>query len=81
MPRALPTQPLLIACSWCGPGASLPTFRRQAWHDAIDHALDEHRAQLLAHPEYARRFLRIVNPETGKAARISTTSPQEPASS
>jgi hypothetical protein len=46
--------------------------------DAVDHALDEHRAQLLATPEYARRFLRIVNPETGKRARIaSPTSPQE----
>jgi hypothetical protein len=76
MPRALPTQALLIHCGWCD--QSLPTFRRQAWMDAVDHALDEHRAQLLATPEYARRFLRIVNPETGKRARIaSPTSPQE----
>lgn len=79
MPRANPTQALIICCEWCG--SSIPTFRRQAWVDAVDHALDEHRVQLLATPEYARRFLRIVNPETGRAARLPQASPQEPAPS
>jgi hypothetical protein len=81
VPKARPTQPLLISCAWCDPDSSIPTFRRQAWHDAVDHALDEHREQLLA-TKHVRRFLRIVNPETGKAARIApNTSPQEPAPS
>lgn len=79
MPRALPTQPLLVACGWCG--ESFPTLRRSAWLDAVDHALDEHRVQLLATPEYARRFLRIVNPETGRQARLAPASPQESAPS
>ncbi len=79
MAKNSPTQPLLIDCALCG--SHIVTERRSAWVDAIDHALDEHRAQLLATPEYARRYFRITNPLTGKNARLASTSPQEPASS
>lgn len=63
-----PPQPLLIACELCG--LRLPTRRDCAWRDAIDHALDEHRAKLLGEPDSARKWLRFLHPD-GRAARIS----------
>lgn len=67
MPRAAEDQVLIIACDLCG--SNFPTLRGVAWYDAIDHGLDVHRVQLLATPENARRFFRIVNPVSGRQVR------------
>jgi len=73
MPRAHPQQPLTICCELCD--ARIPSSRIKAWYEAIDHALDFHRATLLATPEYARRYFRVTNPATGKPARLTHTTP------
>jgi hypothetical protein len=73
MARAHPQQPLIVACELCD--ARIPTFRRSAWIDAIDHALDEHRAKLLASPGYARRWFRITHQADGRPARLTPTPP------
>lgn len=71
MPRANPNQPLVICCELCG--ERVPTIRRRAWYDAIDHGLDFHLANLLTTPEYARRWLRVTHPATGRLARVAPT--------
>ncbi len=76
MAKNPPTQLLIIACELCG--EKIPELRAHAWITAMDHALDFHRPQLLANPEYARRYFRLTNPLTGKGARLSSNSPQEP---
>lgn len=78
MPRANPQQPLVIACELCRAAlaplpAHIPTFRHCAWYDAIDHALDEHRRELLATPRYARRWFRITHLADGRPARLTPT--------
>lgn len=73
MARANPQQPLIIACALCP--ARIPTVRNRAWITAIDHALDEHRARLLASPGYARRWFRITHQADGRPARLTPTPP------
>lgn len=81
MPRAHPTQPLVVVCELCAaansggenPLGRIPTFRAVAWYAAIDHALDYHRDKLLASPKEARRFFRVTNPATGRPSRLPAT--------
>lgn len=61
-------QPLVVSCELCG--ASIATIRSRALYDAVDHGLDFHAAQLKATPKNVRKYFRIVDPVSGKQARI-----------
>lgn len=57
-------QPLIVSCEWCD--EKLLTSLDRALYDAFDHAIDTHRAVLLAEPEKLdQRFtVRAARPET-----------------
>jgi hypothetical protein len=53
----MPGDPVSVRCHLCG--ESIPAITETAFYRAVDHALDNHRAELLAAPDSTRDMFSI----------------------
>jgi hypothetical protein len=68
--------PVLVRCSLCtrpNPAGLIVSTAERSWADAIDHALDMHRAELLADPELTQDAFTITTGDPSRPTPLRRT--------
>jgi hypothetical protein len=68
---------MMLRCHLCPEAAQLlEATPAAAWYTAIDHALDQHRPELLDAPADTQQCFTVVSPGRPRILRPSTRSPR-----